>query len=105
MKIKNINIKDSQVNFADKIDSINYNQNTSVNESQFEDIKKTILSLSNEEKAVLLSHHKEIVNDANIDSKMSKMESVKAFLIRNGSSMITSVSANAIYEVLKTFLV
>lgn len=99
MKISKLEIKNSQVNFADEIGKINYNPKLSIAEEEFQTIKKHLLNLSSEEVEKLSQMLADIAGSPSPPKKLFES------LSKIGINITQGISASALYETLKYILV
>jgi len=104
MKINKINIHGGNVNFADKIDKIIYNQNLGISKGQFSELIDAIKSLPADQLSVLEKDFSRIHKAGNDEEKTSICQRIKTFLINNGIPVAHSLTASALFELAKMFL-
>ena len=104
MKINKINIHGGNVNFADKIDKIVYNQNLGINKEQFTELIGAIKTLPTEKQSVIEKNFEEAAKAKTEEQKRSICERIKTFLVTNGIPVAHSFTGSAILELAKMFL-
>lgn len=102
MEIENINISGGNVNFADRIESIVYNENFGISKEEFDESKETIKKLSQDKQAQLIKMSAELTDTA-AEQKQPIIERIQNFLYENGVPIAQSLTAAAIFELAKVF--
>jgi hypothetical protein len=103
MKINEINIHGGNVNFAEKIDKIIYNQNLGISKVQFSELINAIKSLPIDQLSVLEKDFYQISQVRTDEEKTPICQRIKIFLINNGIPVAHSLTASAIFELVKMF--
>lgn len=105
MKIENINAQSgSQVNIADKIGKIVFNESPNLTKIEFEEIRKGISKFTIEQFKELEELAKEVTNISKEEHKNNTVERAREFLINNGIPVAQGFTASAIFEILKLYL-
>lgn len=103
MKIQNITINGGQANFTDKINKLSYISKTELDDNQFKLLISSIQSLSISKQNELENLFEEVKASSNVDKKESTSMRIKAFLINNGISIASSLTASGIIELVKHY--
>jgi len=106
MKIKKIVAKKgSQINFADHIEKVEFNPEKSpISSEEFEQLKKLLLLLTNEEITDLQEDVYNPNNDTiNLTPYQDIKEKIDYFAVKHGTPIIQGLSASVIYDILKQF--
>ena len=103
MKINKINIK-GPVTFADKIDTIVYNQNVGVSKEQFSELITGIKGLAADKQRIIENDFQDIAKAKTEQEKASIAEKIKAFLIANAIPVAHSLTATALFELARMFV-
>jgi hypothetical protein len=102
MKIEKIDIKNSQVNFADRIDSLEYHNGLEISRSDFEQLKMAIKNLSESELKTLAEETN--VNQDAVEQKAAAGARIKAFLGLHGVAIAQNLTASVIFETARYLL-
>ncbi len=101
MEIKNLHIKAKNVNFADKIGKIVYNQNLGITKDQLTELISAIKALPAEKQSVIEKDFEEAAKAKTEEQKKSICERIRAFLNNNGIAVAQSFTGTAIFELAK----
>ncbi len=104
MEIRDINISGGNVNFADKIDKIIYNENLGISKEDFDELKGAVGKLSKERLADLGEMGQDLVKAKTEDEKTTMVERIKTFLIENGVPVAQGLTAAGIFEIVKALM-
>jgi len=104
MEIKNLNITGGNINIADKIDKIVYNESTGISHEEFIKVLDHIMHLPTTEVERLKKHYYKIETDYSIEEKQSIGENVKQSLLTTGLSLVQNLAASAVFELVKPVL-
>ncbi len=103
MEIRDVNISGGNVNFADNIDQIIYNENLGISKEDFDELKEAIKKLSDEKIALLGKMSGELNKADTEENKLSIVERIKKFLIENGIPVAHSLTASILFELGRAF--
>jgi len=101
VKIEKIDAQGANINIADRIGKIIYNQNSGIGKEEFEQLKTAIEKLGNEKQSKLSEMSGELLKAGSEDEKASIRQRIKDFLINNGIPVAHSLTAAGIVEIAK----
>lgn len=96
-----VKISGGNVNFADHIGKIIYNQNYGINENEFEDLQGSIQNLADNKKQELNSFIEEFKKTNSKEGKNKIFEKIKDLLLKNGIEAAKSISVEIVKSILK----
>ncbi len=99
MKIDKIEILGGQVNFADRIDKIEYHAESDISKEDFEALKSALLQLSPEQ-TQQLQQKVEIVKALPEKERTTRIQELKTFLLETGIAINQNLAASAIWDIL-----
>jgi len=102
MKINKVEVHGEAV-FADKIDTIVYNQGLGVSKEQFSELIARIKGLAADKQSLIENDFREIVRARTEQEKESIAERIRAFLTANAIPVTHSLTATAIFELARMF--
>lgn len=97
MKIGKITTNNSNVNIAEKININSQNNNFGISEKEYLELRKKILSFSNEIKEELKGDLKSLLNSPETE-KEKKMSTLRSKLFDYGVSLASTLSAEGIMK-------
>jgi hypothetical protein len=100
MKIGKVEISGGQVNFADRIEKIEYNEGLGIGKEELNELKEGVKGLSAEKKAKLDTQYDELRRADTEDKKKSIGKRIKDFLVKNGIEAARSLAVEAIKTIL-----
>jgi hypothetical protein len=100
MKIGKVEITGGQVNFADRIEKIEYNEGLGIGKEELDKLKEGVKGLSAEKKAELDTQYDELRGADTEEKKKSIGERIKEFLVKNGIEAARSLAVEAIKKIL-----
>jgi hypothetical protein len=100
MEIQNLNIEDSQVNFADKINSIRYRENLS--KTQFTELKNILLSTNDTNKDFIIKTIAKYNKEESTKERNTIQMNLEEFLEQNVLPIGYSAAGSAIFEMIKS---
>ena len=103
MKINKVDIQGKAI-FADKIDTIVYNQSLGVSKEQFSELIAGIKGLSADKQRLIENDFQEIVKARTEQEKESIAGRIRSFLIANAIPVTHSLTATAIFELARMFI-
>jgi len=104
MKINKIEISNSQVNYVDKVSKIEYSPTIGIDPKLFNEIKEQILNIPGPiMQSIILQTHK-AVNESSDKKRSITLRNIKEQLVANGVSILNSISASALFEILKNLI-
>jgi len=103
MKINKVNIHGGNVTFADKIDTIVYNQNFRIPQAQFAELIAGIKGLAADKQRRIEDDFQDMAKAKTEQEKESIAERIKAFLTANAIPVAHSLTATAIFELARMF--
>ena len=98
MKIDKVDIHGGNVNFAEKIDTIVYNQDLGISKEQFSELVAGIKGLAADKQRLIEHDFREMSEAATEKEKLSIAERIRTFLIANTIPVAHSLTATAIFE-------
>lgn len=101
MKIENQNISNSQVNFADKIDNIEYMASLGIPQADFEKLLAQLKKLNSQQQDYITQEINIPSEDDSIEQQSQKREKIKKFLVDSGIAIAQNLSASGIYDLIK----
>ncbi|NOU47192.1 MAG: hypothetical protein HOO86_09035 [Bacteroidales bacterium] len=104
MRINKIEISNSQVNYVEMVSKIEYSPLFGIDPKLFNEIKEQILKIPEPIiQSIILQTNK--ANNERSDKKRSvTLQNIKEQLVSNGVSILNSISASALFEILKNLI-
>jgi len=100
MEIGDVHISGGQVNFADRIEKVEYNERLGLSEEDLEQFKGAVKALSAEKQGALNARCEEFESAETEEKKASIGKRIKDFLVENGIAVARGLTVEAIKMIL-----
>jgi hypothetical protein len=101
MNIKNFNVHGGQVNIADRIDKIEYNQSIGISQEEFDILKRQVAQLNAEKQEALKQLVLEVETPTTEAQKLSIGTRIYNWFNLNSEDITKELTAATLYEGLK----